>query len=55
MKKSGQSYKSVPGTIAEEKLTNVFMRVTVPEVMDRVGKTDPIDVMAALRKMKDAF
>ncbi|KAK8189233.1 hydroxyacylglutathione hydrolase [Phyllosticta capitalensis] len=40
-------------TIGDEKQHNVFMRVTDPEIQQKVGKTDPVDVMAALREMKN--
>ena len=32
---------------------NVFMRVTDPEIQKVTGKTQPIDVMGALRSLKD--
>jgi len=41
-------------TIGDEKKHNVFMRVTDPEIQKAVGKTDPIEVMAKLREMKNA-
>ncbi|KAJ6071498.1 hypothetical protein N7499_009512 [Penicillium canescens] len=40
-------------TIGDEKLHNVFMRVHDPEIQKVTGKTDPVDVMAALREMKN--
>ncbi|PGG96431.1 hydroxyacylglutathione hydrolase [Blastomyces parvus] len=40
-------------TIGDEKLHNVFMRVNDPEIQNATGKTDPIDVMQALREMKN--
>ncbi|KAL3423832.1 hydroxyacylglutathione hydrolase [Phlyctema vagabunda] len=42
-------------TIGDEKKHNVFMRVEDPEIQKATGKTDPIDVMAALREMKNNF
>ncbi|KAI1377414.1 Las1-domain-containing protein [Hypoxylon crocopeplum] len=42
-------------TIGDEKLHNVFMRVEDPEVQKATGKTDPIEVMAELRTMKNNF
>ncbi|CAI7633660.1 unnamed protein product [Penicillium palitans] len=42
-------------TIGDEKLHNVFMRVNDPEIQKVTGKTDPVDVMAALREMKNAM
>lgn len=46
---------TVPGTLAEEKKTNPFMRVHVESVAKATGKTDPVEVMAALRQMKNDF
>ncbi|KAI4696409.1 uncharacterized protein J4E88_000586 [Alternaria novae-zelandiae] len=40
-------------TIGDEKKHNVFMRVDDPELQKVTGKTQPIDVMGALRAMKD--
>ncbi|KAH8624827.1 hypothetical protein IG631_20292 [Alternaria alternata] len=40
-------------TIGDEKKHNVFMRVDDPELQKVTGKTQPIDVMGALRSMKD--
>ncbi|CAG7988067.1 unnamed protein product [Penicillium nalgiovense] len=42
-------------TIGDEKLHNVFMRVNDPEIQKVTGKTDPVDVMAALREMKNSM
>ncbi|KAI0914084.1 hydroxyacylglutathione hydrolase [Ustulina deusta] len=42
-------------TIGDEKQHNVFMRVEDPEIQKATGKTDPIEVMAALREMKNNF
>ncbi|KAI0514458.1 Las1-domain-containing protein [Xylaria bambusicola] len=42
-------------TIGDEKQHNVFMRVEDPEIQKATGKTDPIEVMAALRDMKNNF
>ncbi|ODM18077.1 hypothetical protein SI65_06865 [Aspergillus cristatus] len=42
-------------TIGDEKLHNVFMRVNDPEIQKKTGKTNPVDVMAALREMKNAM
>ncbi|KAI1096905.1 hydroxyacylglutathione hydrolase [Rostrohypoxylon terebratum] len=42
-------------TIGDEKLHNVFMRTEDPVVQKATGKMDPIDVMAALRTMKNNF
>ncbi|KAL1956026.1 hypothetical protein VTO42DRAFT_7841 [Malbranchea cinnamomea] len=40
-------------TIGDEKLHNVFMRVMDPEIQKATGKTNPVDVMGALREMKN--
>ncbi|KAG9757499.1 hypothetical protein KCU73_g4376, partial [Aureobasidium melanogenum] len=40
-------------TIGDEKLHNVFMRLDDPTVQKATGKNSPIDVMAALREMKN--
>ena len=53
---SGQP--SLPSTLAEERLTNPFMRCSSPELAQSLGLaqgTDPISVLAATRKAKDAF
>ncbi|PWY67203.1 glyoxylase [Aspergillus heteromorphus CBS 117.55] len=42
-------------TIGDEKLHNVFMRVNDPEIQQKTGKTDPVEVMAALREMKNSM
>ncbi|KAK9856636.1 hypothetical protein MYU51_000423 [Penicillium brevicompactum] len=42
-------------TIGDEKLHNVFMRVNDPEIHKVTGKTDPVEVMAALREMKNSM
>ncbi|KAI5803473.1 beta-lactamase-like protein [Peziza echinospora] len=42
-------------TIGDEKKHNVFMRVNDPEVQKATGKTDPVDVMGELRKLKNSF
>ncbi|KAJ2558206.1 Cytoplasmic glyoxalase II [Coemansia sp. RSA 1933] len=46
---------TMPSTIAEELATNPFMRVNQPDVQKAVGATDPVDVLAAVRRMKDNF
>ncbi|EGD92251.1 hydroxyacylglutathione hydrolase [Trichophyton rubrum D6] len=40
-------------TIGDEKLHNVFMRVTDPEIQKAVGATEPVEVMNRLREMKN--
>lgn len=52
-----QANKETQGkfTIGDEKQHNVFMRVHDEELQKATGKTQPVDVMGALRSMKDAF
>ena len=42
-------------TIGDEKKHNVFMMVDKAEVQQATGKTDPVEVMAKLREMKNNF
>jgi len=42
-------------TIGDEKLHNVFMKVQDPEIQKATGETDPVNVMAKLREMKNNF
>ena len=42
-------------TIGDEKGHNVFMRVGEKVVREKVGKEDPVEVMAGLREMKNNF
>ncbi|KAH9992187.1 Las1-domain-containing protein [Xylariaceae sp. FL0662B] len=42
-------------TIGDEKQHNVFMRVDDPAIQKATGKTDPVEVMAQLRTMKNNF
>ncbi|CRG84402.1 hypothetical protein PISL3812_01694 [Talaromyces islandicus] len=42
-------------TIGDEKAHNVFMMLDHPDVLKATGKTDPVDVMAALRELKNAM
>ena len=42
-------------TIGDEKKHNVFMRVEDPEIQKATGQTDPVEVMAKLRDMKNNF
>ncbi|EED22924.1 hydroxyacylglutathione hydrolase, putative [Talaromyces stipitatus ATCC 10500] len=42
-------------TIGDEKAHNVFMRLNDPDVLKATGMKDPVDVMAALREMKNAM
>ncbi|XP_051161559.1 hydroxyacylglutathione hydrolase, mitochondrial isoform X1 [Leptopilina boulardi] len=46
---------SVPSSIAEEKLTNPFMRVQETSVMQHAKTNDPIETMSVIRKEKDNF
>lgn len=46
---------TVPGSIGEEKRTNPFMRTSVDAVAKATGKSDPSEVMGALRLMKNDF
>ncbi|PAA78122.1 hypothetical protein BOX15_Mlig025335g4 [Macrostomum lignano] len=47
---------TIPSTIGEELLTNPFMRVGESAALQRcAGSSDPVKVMAALRKQKDSF
>ncbi|KAF2736574.1 hydroxyacylglutathione hydrolase [Polyplosphaeria fusca] len=50
-----QANKETQGkfTIGDEKQHNVFMRVADPEIHKVVGQTEPVEVMRALREMKD--
>jgi hydroxyacylglutathione hydrolase len=42
-------------TIGDEKAHNVFMRLSDPDVLKATGKKDPVEVMTALREMKNAM
>jgi hydroxyacylglutathione hydrolase len=52
---------SVPGTLAQERATNPFLRVHLPEVAGAARAAEParndapVDVFAALRRWKDRF
>jgi hydroxyacylglutathione hydrolase len=49
---------TVPGTLAEERATNPFMRVREPAVERHVGLppgADPVEVLGRLRREKDSF
>lgn len=46
---------TIPTTMAEEKSYNPFLRWESLEIMNRVGKKDPIDVFSAVRRMKDNY
>ncbi|KAJ2845826.1 Cytoplasmic glyoxalase II [Coemansia erecta] len=46
---------TMPSTIAEELATNPFMRVHQPGLQKITGTTDPVQVLAVIRQMKDQF
>ena len=48
---------SMPGTLAEEKVTNPFLRVEDPLLMEALGMTgaSPVEVFAKVRALKDQF
>ncbi|XP_030068183.1 hydroxyacylglutathione hydrolase-like protein isoform X3 [Microcaecilia unicolor] len=46
---------TVPSTLEDEFDYNPFMRITEESVQKFTGQTDPVEVMAALRTMKDNF
>ncbi len=56
---------TIPSTIAEEKLTNPFLRAAVPEVSEvarnhevsaiRASTDSPVEIFASLRRWKDKF
>ncbi|TPX17286.1 uncharacterized protein E0L32_012253 [Thyridium curvatum] len=52
-----ESNKETQGkfTIGDEKKHNVFMRLDDPVIQKATGKTDKVEVMAALREMKNNF
>ncbi|KAJ2663852.1 Cytoplasmic glyoxalase II [Coemansia sp. RSA 1200] len=46
---------TMPSTIGEELATNPFMRVDQPDLQKATGATDPVQVLAIVRRMKDNF
>ncbi|KAJ2334454.1 Cytoplasmic glyoxalase II [Coemansia sp. RSA 2681] len=46
---------TMPSTIAEELATNPFMRVDQPALQIAASRTDPVDVLGEIRRMKDNF
>ncbi|KAJ2811920.1 Cytoplasmic glyoxalase II [Coemansia furcata] len=46
---------TMPSTIAEELATNPFMRVDQPALQQAAGRTDPVEVLGEIRRMKDKF
>ena len=54
----GRGEPTVPGTMAEERATNPFLRLTGDAVRARLGlerTASPVEVFAAMRKAKDGF
>ncbi|CAG8446942.1 10521_t:CDS:2 [Dentiscutata erythropus] len=52
---ASKNQQTVPSTIGDELKFNPFMRVNVDSVKKATGKSDPVDVMGALREMKNNF
>lgn len=46
---------TVPSTVADELLTNPFIRVRSPAVRAFARCEDPVEVLGALREAKNAF
>ncbi|KAI7850575.1 beta-lactamase-like protein [Circinella umbellata] len=46
---------TVPSTIAQEKLYNPFLRVNEQSIQMITGKNDPVEALATLRELKNAF
>ena len=44
---------TIPSTIEEELETNPFMRVDLPEILEKVGFKSPVEALGELRKVKD--
>ncbi len=53
--KRARGESTVPSTIARERATNPFLRVTSPAMRERFGGGDAVSVLAAVRKAKDEF
>lgn len=53
--KRGRGEPTVPSSIARERETNPFLRVSEPSLRARYASADPVAVLAAVRKAKDAF
>lgn len=53
--KRGRGEATVPSTIGRERATNPFLRVAEPALRARYASEDPVAVLAAVRKAKDAF
>ncbi|CAG8608813.1 11059_t:CDS:2 [Racocetra persica] len=52
---ASKTQQTIPSTIGDELKFNPFMRVNVDSVKKATGKNDPIEVMGALREMKNNF
>lgn len=44
---------TVPGSVGEEILTNVFMRCRQKNIQEKFGSENPVDVMKKMRNLKD--
>ncbi|EPS73265.1 hypothetical protein M569_01492 [Genlisea aurea] len=44
---------TVPSTVEEELETNPFMRVSLPEIQERVERRSPVEALGEIRKRKD--
>ncbi|CAG9864971.1 unnamed protein product [Phyllotreta striolata] len=53
--KRSKGEPTIPSSIGEEKATNPFMRVTLPEIQTQAGCNSPIAAMQTIRKQKDNF
>jgi hydroxyacylglutathione hydrolase len=52
---TNENERTVPSTIGDELKFNPFMRVDKESIKKATGKQSPIEVMAALREMKNNF
>lgn len=57
LQEAAESQRETQGkfTIGDEKQHNPFMRTSDPKIQEVTGKTDPVEVMAALRELKNNF
>ncbi|CAA2960564.1 hydroxyacylglutathione hydrolase cytoplasmic [Olea europaea subsp. europaea] len=53
--KRAKGLPTIPSTIEEELETNLFMRVDLPEVQEKVGCKSPVEAMREIRKRKDEW
>jgi len=44
---------TIPSTVGEESNINIFMRCRNPKLQEKLGKSDPIEVMSLLREYKN--